>query len=292
MGRRFVIKKKKNKIRSRGKRRRRVNIAKLTKISFLPSIFTIFSLFLGYLALLQIIKGNFIQAVYLIGGSVVLDGFDGTVARLTNTESNFGVQLDSLVDAVTFGFVTSVLIYIWGFQSGYPQIGKVIGFIFLSAGVIRLARFNVLKEADAFPSNVFVGLPIPLAALAIASAVLLFQKPLENRVEIIAFSIYVILIAFLMISSIKYRTMKKLKSKNNLLILLFLAVAIAFAINFPRYAIPVITFLYIISPIFFYFYYKLRKHKIPPAPPAYSTPLETTIPDDAGEAPLTNANDE
>ena len=267
-----MIKKRRIKIR----RKRRVNIAKLTKISFLPSIFTIFSLFLGYLALLQIIKENFINAVYLIGGSVVLDGFDGTVARLTKTESNFGVQLDSLVDAVTFGLVTTIMIYIWGFKSGSPQMGKVIGFIFLSAGIIRLARFNVLKEAKAFPSNVFVGLPIPLGALSICSTVLLIEKPLVNQPEIIAFSIYVILIAFLMISSIKYRTMKKIKSKNNLLILLFLAVIIAFVINFPKYAIPVITFLYLISPIFFYIFYKIKKNKVP-AVPAHGM---ENIPDD------------
>jgi CDP-diacylglycerol--serine O-phosphatidyltransferase len=132
---------KRRKFRTRGKRRR-VNIAKLTKISFLPSLFTIFSLFLGYLALLQIVKGSFIKAVYFMGGSVLLDGFDGTVARLTKTESNFGVQLDSLVDAVAFGLVTAAMIYFWGFKAAEPALGKVIGFVFLSAGVIRLARFN------------------------------------------------------------------------------------------------------------------------------------------------------
>lgn len=221
--------------------------------------------------------------MYLIGGSVILDGFDGTVARLTKTESNFGVQLDSLVDAVTFGFVTSVLIYVWGFQGAYPQMGKVIGFIFLSAGVIRLARFNVLKEAHASPSNMFIGLPIPLGALAIASAVLIFEKPLVDRTEITIFSLFVILIAFLMISSVKYRTMKKIKSKYNLLILLFLAIIVAFAINFPRYAIPVITLLYLISPLFFYPFNRLRKNKFPEAPEA-PAPDDRDIPgDDEGD---------
>lgn len=252
---------KKRRFRTRGKRRRRVNIAKLTKISFLPSLFTIFSLFMGYLALIQIVKGSFINAVYLIGASVILDGFDGTVARLTKTESNFGVQLDSLVDAVAFGLVTSVMIYFWGFKELDPQMGKVIGFVFLSAGVIRLARFNVLKEADAMPNNIFVGLPIPLGALAIVSAVLIVGRPLETQSEMLAFSMYVALIAFLMISSIKYRTLKRFKSKNNLFILLFLAVIIAFSINFPRYAIPFVTFIYIISPVFFYILNKVKKSK-------------------------------
>lgn len=259
------------------KRRRRVNIAKLTKVSFLPSVFTLFSLFLGYLALMQIIKGNannFVNACYLLTGSVVLDGFDGTVARLTKTESNFGVQLDSLVDAVTFGMVPAVMIYIWGFKAGYPQIGKVIGFIYLSAGVIRLARFNVLKDAKAFPENVFVGLPIPLGALSICSVVMIVMEPLGRPTDVLAFALFVILIAFLMISNIKYRTMKKLKSKNNLVILLMLAIGVAFAINFPQYTIPAISLIYMISPVFFFIFFKLKRSR--PAPAHAATPSDSS----------------
>lgn len=228
---------------------------------FLPSIFTIFSLFLGYLALMQIIKGSFLTGIYFLAGSVILDGFDGTVARLTRTESNFGVQLDSLVDAAVFGVVVSLMIYLWGFQNEYRQIGKVIGFIFLSAGVIRLARFNVLKEVDAFSSNVFVGLPIPLGALSICSVVLLFKHPLKDAYDVILFSVFVILIAFLMISNVKYRTMKKINSKHNLVILFLLAIMVAFAINFPSYTIPALTFLYLLSPLFFYLVGKIKKSR-------------------------------
>ncbi len=277
---RYAIKRRK--FRTRGKRKRRVNIAKLTKISFLPSLFTISSLLMGFLALIQIVKGSFINAVYFIGASVILDGFDGTVARLTKTESNFGVQLDSLVDAVAFGLVTSVMIYFWGYKGLTPELGKVMGFVFLSAGVIRLARFNVLKEAHAMPSNVFVGLPIPLGALAIVSAVLIVGRPLETQSEMLAFSFYVALIAFLMISSVKYRTLKRFKSKNNLFILLFLAVIIAFSINFPRYAIPFVTFIYIISPMFFYILNKVKKSKGLPTP---------TVPEIPAEPPSQPANE-
>ncbi len=210
---------------------------------------------------MQVIKGNFVTAVYLITGSVILDGFDGTVARLTKTESNFGVQLDSLVDAVTFGMVISVMIYVWGFQTQFPQMGKVIGFVFLSAGVIRLARFNVLKEANAFPSNVFVGLPIPLAGLSICSLVLVFKEPLKEQNDVILFSLYVILIAFLMVSNVKYRTIKKIKSKYSLIVLFVLAIVVAFAINFPFYTLPTLTILYLFSPIFFFIINKLRRGK-------------------------------
>lgn len=229
---------------------------------------------------MQIIQHNFVNAVYLITVSVLLDGFDGTVARLTKTESNFGMQLDSLVDGVTFGLVTSVMIYIWGFKtanaaiSGIPQIGKVIGFIFLAAGIIRLARFNVMKEVDAFPSNIFLGLPIPLGALCIASVVLIVKNPLTEPLHILAFSLYVLLIAILMISSVKYRTLKKIHSKYNLLILLALAVIIAFGINFPQYTLPLLTLLYLISPVFFWIYFKIRKQPVPPAAPSKSDTVE------------------
>ncbi|HLP59608.1 MAG TPA: CDP-diacylglycerol--serine O-phosphatidyltransferase [Candidatus Deferrimicrobium sp.] len=246
-------------------KQRKVNIARLTKISFLPSIFTLSSLFLGYLALIQILKGRFESAVFLITGSVILDGFDGTVARLTKTESNFGVQLDSLVDAVVFGTVTSVMIYRWGFQGEFSQLGKVIGFIFLSAGIIRLARFNVLKEAETYVSNVFIGLPIPLGALSVASVILLREKLVEKH-DIILFSIYVALVAFLMISNIKYRTMKRLNSRNNLVVLFSLAIVIALLINFPTYTIPAISLIYLISPLFYFFFDKFKKKGTPETP--------------------------
>ncbi len=84
-----------------------------------------------------------------------MDGFDGTIARLTKTESNFGVQLDSLVDAVTFGLVTSMLATSVGLPIRVPQVGTIVSFVFLSAGLIRLARFNVFKEAQALPGQYF-----------------------------------------------------------------------------------------------------------------------------------------
>jgi CDP-diacylglycerol--serine O-phosphatidyltransferase len=227
----------------------------------LPSIFTLSSLFLGYLAFMQIIKGNFVNAVKLITVSVILDGFDGTVARLTKTESNFGVQLDSLVDAVTFGMVTSIMIYVWGFQEEYRQLGKVIGFLFLSAGIIRLARFNIMKEAETFASNIFIGLPIPIGAMSICSFVLIMKRPITSEYDVVLFSVFVILVSFLMISNIKYRTMKRIKSKNSLFVLFFLAVIIALLINFPDYTIPLITFVYLISPVFFLLFKKTRKSK-------------------------------
>lgn len=244
------------------RRIKKVNLSSLTRISFLPSVFTMLNLFLGFQALLYIIgsKKNFKTAIYYLTASVIMDGFDGTIARLTKTESNFGVQLDSLVDAITFGLVTSVLAFEWGFQSGYTQIGSIISFVFLSAGLIRLARFNVFKEAQAFPSNIFIGVPIPTASMAICSIVLVFNETQpQTKIGVLLFSLYVILISLLMISNIKYKTIKKIVLKNSLKALFMLALIIACLVIFPDITIPILAFSYILSPLFFFIF--SRKHK-------------------------------
>lgn len=232
------------------KRIRRVSISRLTRFSFLPSLFSLLSLFAGFLAVFQIFKGDFSRAIFLIMASAVLDGLDGTVARLTKTESNFGVQLDSLVDAIAFGVSTSFLIYKWGFTPEFHQLGIVIAFVFLSAGIIRLARFNVIKEADVVPSDIFIGLPIPLGAISIASVVLYLGKPLTSPIHVVLFSFFVILISYLMISNVKYKTLKKVNSKMGLKLLFLFAITIALLIMFPEKIMPLIAILYITSPIF------------------------------------------
>ncbi len=227
----------------------------LTRISFLPSVFTLLNLFLGYQALIHLIgaRQNFKIAIYYITASVIMDGFDGTIARLTKTESNFGVQLDSLVDAVTFGLVASILAFKWGFQSGFTQAGSIVSFVYLSAGLIRLARFNVYKEAQVMPANIFIGLPIPIGALAVCSVILLFDgRPPLRQPSVILFSLYVLLVSLLMISNIRYRTVKKLAQKDSLKMLFLLALIVSCLVIFPDTTIPILTFSYMISPVLFF----------------------------------------
>lgn len=231
------------------RRIRRVHISKLTGFTFLPSLFSLLSLFAGFLAVFQIFKGDFSKAIFLIMASAVLDGLDGTVARLTKTESNFGGQLDSLVDAIAFGVSTSFLIYNWGFTPEFHQLGKVIAFIFLSSGIIRLARFNVIKEADVVPSDVFIGLPIPIGAISIASIILYFKEPITSPLWIMLFSLFVILISFLMISNVRYKTLKKVNSKVGLKLLFLFAITIALLIMYPEKILPLISIIYCTSPI-------------------------------------------
>ncbi len=200
-------------------------------------------------------RAQFTTAIYLIIGSAILDGIDGTVARLTKTESSFGMQLDSLVDAVAFGLVPGFLIYNWGFMaSPYPALGQLIGFIFLSAGVIRLARFNVMKEAEVSPSGHFIGLPIPLGALAVSCPILLKRGALTNTGDMIIFMAFVLLISLLMISNIKYRTLKNVDSKYNLPILLGLAIVLSMLVLYPATTLPAVVIVYISSPFFFWLF--------------------------------------
>ena len=128
--------------------RRKINLPRLTRISFLPSVFTMFNLFLGYIALNFVTKGEFINACYYLIFATVVDSLDGTIARLTKTESNFGVQLDSLSDAVSFGLVPSVFMYLWAFKTLMPVSGIIISFIYLSAGIIRLAHHGKLNSSS------------------------------------------------------------------------------------------------------------------------------------------------
>jgi CDP-diacylglycerol--serine O-phosphatidyltransferase len=200
-----------------------------------------------------------------------MDGFDGTVARLTKTESNFGMQMDSLVDAVTFGLVPAILIYEWGFRPMQYQFGQIVGFIYVSAGVIRLARFNVLQEAKAFPSNVFIGLPIPVGALSVTSVILMMKIPLQSKTQAILFALYVFTVAFLMISNIKYRTLKRIHPKYSLITLFILAVIIAFSIKYPSYSIPILALIYVVSPLFFVISNWIKKSRKKP-PSEKSTP--------------------
>jgi len=236
-------------------RGQRIPMKKLTRFSFLPSLFTLLNLLLSYLALMKVIRGDYIGGVFLVAISVVMDGFDGTIARLTRTESHFGTQLDSLVDAVSFGLTAAVTVKLWGFQSLNSDLGKVVSFLFLAAGVIRLARFNVLKEVDASPSNVFIGLPIPLAALAVLSPILVWGRPGQLDAQwSIWYAVYVVVISFLMISSIRYRTIKKIQSRHNVPLLFILAFILAVCILFPYQALPGITALYLLSPLAFWMF--------------------------------------
>jgi phosphatidylserine synthase len=126
--------------------------------------------------------------------------------------------------------------------------------------LIRLARFNVFKEAHAFPANIFIGMPIPTASMAVCSIVLVFSETNpQTKIGVILFSLCIILISLLMISNIKYKTIKKIVLKNSLKALFLLALIIACLVIFPDITIPILTFAYVLSPVFFLIF--SGKHK-------------------------------
>src|SRR5580765_7483438 len=163
--------------RQRTKRRRMRERPNLQSgLSIIPSLFTIGNIFAGCYSIISALKGNFDNAAIAIGIGAVLDGLDGRIARLTKTTSEFGLELDSLADVVTFGVAPAILAFSWGLGSfegstgdafkHVTQFGWFATFAFVLCGALRLARFNLQskKPADTTSKRFFVGLPIPAAA--------------------------------------------------------------------------------------------------------------------------------
>lgn len=188
----------------------------LRKAAFaLPSLFTVSSIFCGFFAIVLVTGNPTPQDIYRASLSVFFGVFfdmaDGRVARMTRTQSEFGVQLDSLADLVTFGVAPATVLYAWAFGS-QSFAGALLGFSFVATGALRLARFNVLASHAPHSLKFFVGLPIPIAAGTLLSLIMLQQRtvaaPPVHRPEIAAF---VLVLAYLMVSNVHYRTFKDLR---------------------------------------------------------------------------------
>jgi CDP-diacylglycerol--serine O-phosphatidyltransferase len=199
---------------------------KLRKLMFvLPNLFTVSSIFCGFYALTLCAGGarpqDLYQAAIAIFFAMFFDGFDGRVARLTKTQSQFGVELDSLADVVSFGVVPAMLVYKWAL-AGLGFLGIFISFLYASCGALRLARFNVLAQRSPHggASRFFVGLPIPLAAGMIVSMVVAnygaHGGPIAASAQVPVAGV-VLLLSLLMVSTVRYRTFKDLRfSKTSL----------------------------------------------------------------------------
>ncbi len=197
--------------------------------AILPSLFTTGNLFLGFWAIIKTLEGRFVEAAPLIGGAIVLDMLDGRIARLTGTSSEFGGELDSLADVISFGVAPALLAYRWSFGA-IPRVGWLAAFFFLVCGTLRLARFNVQRHTD---SRYFVGLPIPAAAGQVATLAFFAPEPVTERPHAFALVALVGLLGLLMVSTVRYRSFKSVdlrqrRSYVNVLgiVLLFLLVAV------------------------------------------------------------------
>jgi len=204
----------------------------------LPTLFTSGNVFLGFLSVMQSIQGamaaangttgaehHFDIATKTIGLAFFLDGLDGRIARMTNTTSDFGREMDSLADVISFGIAPAVLAFAWGVQFVDPSIGtgmhdqilrfgRFAAFLFLLCGAARLARFNIQKHP--VPKNpgrpdrkYFVGLPIPAAAAMVSATVYAADSvPVTSWVFCIAWQLLLVLLSFLMVSTWRYYSFK------------------------------------------------------------------------------------
>ncbi len=178
----------------------RVRVRKL--IIGLPSAVTLLNLSLGFLSLLATIRGHYSMACWLIILAAFIDGLDGVIARSTKSNSAFGTELDSLVDAVSFATSTGLLLTLWGAE----ELGRgsaALGFIFLSAGVLRLARFNILQGKQKEHAS-YLGLTVPSASVFIVSLILINFRPSLYLSHQVFFSSIIALVSFLMVSQIPY----------------------------------------------------------------------------------------
>ncbi len=171
---------------------------------FLPNIFTALNIGCGFFAIIFAFKGQFYQACFTIGIGAIFDLFDGKVARWTGTQSAFGEQFDSLSDLISFGLAPSLIFY-FRFLTDSGRAGIIIAFIYLLCGALRLARFNV--NLDKVSSEYFQGLPIPGAALALISYILLsLETQLLQNKWLSMF--YIGFYAILMISTMPFGSLK------------------------------------------------------------------------------------
>ena len=184
----------------------------------LPNLFTLSSVLCGYYAILilseQQTSDDFYRAALLIIFALFFDGIDGRVARLTKTQSQIGVQLDSLADVISFGVAPAVLVYHWSL-SELGTVGMLIGFVFVAAGAIRLARFNVASTDDDgephTPDKYMQGLPIPAAAGILISIVVANHLTGKLPFTPIIISALVIMLSLFMVSSMPFRSFKDLR---------------------------------------------------------------------------------
>jgi CDP-diacylglycerol--serine O-phosphatidyltransferase len=222
-------------------RRRRFDLKKTLFI--LPNLITLSSIFCGFDAIRVSARAGadeneFYRAALLIVFAMFFDTLDGRVARMTKTQSAFGLQIDSLADVISFGIAPSMLVYMWTLNrlDQYGLAGLIASFVFTGCGAIRLARFNVLSMGEAGkptkPSKYIVGLPIPGAAGILVSIIVANHAVAGSigRAEY-AWVIFAVTLGLsaLMVSTVRFRSFKDLKLNTRTVLL------VAFAIGSSAY---------------------------------------------------------
>jgi CDP-diacylglycerol---serine O-phosphatidyltransferase len=259
----------------------------------LPSLFTTANIAAGFYAILQTVNGSTGETWHLdfaakaIGFAVLFDGLDGRIARLTNTASDFGRELDSLADVIAFGVAPALLAWMWGFhllplviapdlRQKITELGSVACFAFLMAGASRLARFNIAKNP--VPSNpgrpgkkYFVGMPIPAGAGVIAAIVHYSGgSPVNSWWTAMSWLLMVVVVGYLMVSTWRFYSFKDIDfgSRRPFRLIVIFGIVGASIWFFSRPALFAIAILYMASGVLWRLQWIFRR-KTPAAPPPY-----------------------
>ena len=216
-------------------------------VFLLPSLFTVANLFCGWACVVYAMRGEFHTAAPFIGFAVVLDMLDGRIARMTGSTSAFGVEFDSMADLISFGMAPAALTFQWGLQP-LGRLGWAIGFLYLAAAAVRLARFNIQHVTD---KRYFVGMPSPSAAGVPAATIFFVGEGLTERGPALLALVMLMVPALLMVSTFRFRSMKtmNLSSPVNSKVLIVVAAAIALFTTSPDVVLLVLAYGYLVSPI-------------------------------------------
>src|SRR5437868_639742 len=264
----------------------------------LPSLFTTANIAFGYYAILQITHAtvadswHFDNAAKAIGFAVMFDGLDGRIARMTGTSSDFGRELDSLADVITFGVAPALLAWTWGFRqlpvnqgdlyNKLLQFGAIASFLFLMAGASRLARFNISSNPQ--PSNpgrpgkkYFVGMPIPAGAGVIAAVVHFSEgAPITSWWTAVTWILMVVAVGYLMVSTWRFYSFKDLDFRNRQPFRLIILLGVLFALIwfFSQQMLFALALLYMASGVFWRLQWLFRRRENP-SPPSYKEASQT-----------------
>ena len=231
-------------------------------IFLLPNLLTTASLFSGFFSIISAIDGNFISAGMAIFAAQMLDGLDGRVARLTNSQSAFGAQYDSLCDVISFGLAPAIIIFLWGLDS-IGQTGWVFSFLYVAAAALRLARFNTyLGSEDTF----FKGLPSPIAGVMVVYFVWAMssygiQGEEVGRSLAIFSAVSTGFVSLLMVVNIPYYSFKEIDMKKRVPFFSMLFVVFIFALVSidPPIVLASCAFAYIMSGPIIWIFKALKK---------------------------------
>ncbi|MDN3557114.1 CDP-diacylglycerol--serine O-phosphatidyltransferase [Halomonas maura] len=197
-------------------------------IYLLPNLFTTSALFSGFFAVVAAINGDFTAASIAIFIAMVLDGLDGRVARLTNTQSAFGAEYDSLSDMLSFGVAPGLVAFTWILQD-VGKTGWVVAFLYVACAALRLARFNV--QLGSVDKKWFIGLPSPSAAAVVAASVWTFHS---FDAEAFGFKLLMLFVVgaagILMVSNIRYYSFKDVDLKGPVPFVMLLAIVLGFVV--------------------------------------------------------------